>query len=467
MSPHPYAFAPFLLLLLSIAVIPHFHKKWWESHYPLLALGFASLTAIYYLVAFHDLTPVYGVGMEYVSFMILIGSLFIVAGGIQIRINRRSTPIANVAFLLLGAVLSNLFGTTGAAMILIRPFLDFNSNRLRAYHVVFFIFIVCNIGGALTPVGDPPLLLGYLHGIPFIWVVQNLWPIWVIATGLMLLTFYVIDSKNVHHNKTDQRASEEILHKPLISVKGLYNLVFLGLILISVFISNPPFVREFLMLLAAAASYFTTSTSVHQENGFEFGPIREVAILFLGIFVTMVPALQWLEPNASVLGLSTPGQYYWGSGVLSSILDSAPTYLNFLTASMGTFVDPKIVHQVMQMVESHGTRLVEGHSEEAGRTFAVLASAHPHLIAQGSASYQEISIAYMLATREVFLRGISAGSVIFGAVTYIGNGPNWIVKTMAERSGVSMPGFFDYIIRYALPILLPLFLLIWLLFFRI
>lgn len=464
-SRNPLAILPFVLLLLSIAILPVINKKSWGKWHPFIALGFASITASYYIFSLDDSSSLLRMGMEYASFILLIGSLFVIAGGIQIQTDRKSTPLANLLLLAAGAVISNLFGTTGAAMLLIRPFLHINRNRLKGFHIIFFIFVVCNIGGSLTPIGDPPLLLGYLRGIPFFWVSQNIWSAWIVATGFLLFLFYVIDTREFRKGALKNPGA----NGNRIVIRGLHNLFFLGLVVASLFVNDPPFLRELIIIIAAVGSYVSTRKDIHLENGFELGPIREVAFIFFGIFITMLPALQWLEANASVLGLMSPGQYYWGSGTLSSVLDNAPTYLNLLSASIGSFVDPKLLHEVSRMVQTHGVDLSSagaGYSEEARKTFLMLANIHPQLVEHGSATTQDISIAYMLAMHELHLRAISVGTVFFGAVTYIGNGPNWIVKSMAERTGIKMPGFFDYILKYSLPILLPVFLLIWILFFR-
>ena len=233
---------------------------------------------------------------EYVSFIALIGSLFVVSGGIHIRVKGEATPRANVIFLLMGAVTANFFGTTGAAMLLIRPWIRMNQYRVTAHHIVFFIFIVANVGGCLTPIGDPPLFLGYLQGVPFWWVAKNCWPMWATGVAILLAIFYAVDRINFVRARRQIREKETA--DETWSFDGLPNLFFLAVILGAVFVSHPIFFREALMLAAALGSYFTTKKSVHEANDFNFHPILEVAVLFAGIFATMMPALDWLNLNA-------------------------------------------------------------------------------------------------------------------------------------------------------------------------
>ena len=263
---------------------------------------------------------------EYVSFIALVGGLFVVAGGIHIGVPGRSGPAANAGFLLAGAVLANVLGTTGAAMLLIRPWFRLNDGRVRAYHLIFFIFIVANVGGCLTPVGDPPLLLGYLQGVPFGWVAGHCWPMWAVGVGLLLAVFYGVDRWHQLRRPVSPPPAESGNRWRL---EGKRNLFFLAVILGAVWVEHPVFLREGLMAAAAAGSYFTTKKSVQAANGFTFHPLREVAVLFAGIFATMIPVLDWLAgPAMARLGdHATPGLLYWGSGLLSGVLDSAPAYL--------------------------------------------------------------------------------------------------------------------------------------------
>ena len=411
---------PFGLLLAAIALAPLFFAGWWGKHYPKVAYALGALTLAYYLFGLQAHQRVLHTAHEYVSFIALIGALYIVSGGIHITVKGEATPWENVRFLFVGAVIANLLGTTGAAMLLIRPWLRMNKYRVTAHHVVFFIFIVANVGGCLTPIGDPPLFLGYLKGIPFWWVIEHCWPMWVVGVGILLAMFYFVDRRNYLRAPKGVR---EQLAEPADQwrCEGLPNLFFLGVILGAVFINDPPFLREGLMVAAAIGSYYTTRKHIHEANHFNFHPIQEVAILFVGIFATMMPALDWLQLNAAKLGSATPGLYYWGSGALSGVLDNAPTYLGFLSAAAGKAVDD------------------------------------PALLAA------------LLATPE-FARvvlAISIGAVFFGATTYIGNGPNFMVKAIADQQKVHTPTFLGYVFKFTLPFMLPMLLLVWWLFFRV
>lgn len=460
---------PFVLLLGAIAIAPFIGRHWWERNYPGVAVGLGVFPVLYYLLVLGNGSRMLQTGAEYVSFIVLVGSLFVVSGGILIRIRGKSTPGTNVALLSIGAVLSNFLGTTGASMILIRPFLRVNRYRLRRFHVVFFIFIVSNMGGALTPIGDPPLFLGYLKGVPFFWVLEALWHIWLVALGLVLAVFFALDYLSFKKHEAGRKTSahDEFHEEP--EVRGLWNIVFLVVILISVFIQHPPLLREVLMVAAAAGSYLTTKQEIHRKNEFNFVPIKEVAILFLGIFATMVPALDWLELNASKIGIATVGQFFWATGGLSSVLDNAPTYLTFLSAAIGLLVPHELVAQVQQMIASGGPVVAANsgaHGEEIRATWATLVRFHADAVARGDVSPGAIQIACLIGSQAIYLKAVSLGAVFFGACTYIGNGPNFMVKSIAEHSGVSMPSFFGYVARYVLPVLLPTFGLVWFLFFH-
>ena len=417
---NPLMIIPFALLLLSIAVVPLINKEWWDNNYTIPSLGLGIIPIIYYTFFLKNASRMAHTGFEYISFITLIGSLFVVAGGIHITIMGRSTPHANVILLAVGAIISNLVGTTGASMLLIRPYLKANKYRISGYHVVFFIFIVSNIGGALTPIGDPPLFLGYLKGVPFFWLIGKAWHIWAFTIGLVLAIFYFIDLH--YYRKVKEKLREEVEAKgEEARASGLHNIIFLIIILLAVFINEPKFLREIIMIAAAAGSYFTTKKEVHERNDFHFAPINEVAILFAGIFATMVPCLDWLELNAGTLGIRTPGQFYWSTGILSGVLDNAPTYLNFLSASFG-------LHSLQLDNPVHMKIFIEEHWK--------------------------------------YLQAISISAVFFGAITYIGNGPNFMVKSISEQAGAKCPSFFGYIIKYSLPILIPIFAVVWFLFFR-
>jgi Na+/H+ antiporter NhaD/arsenite permease-like protein len=415
-QPSLFASLPFVALLAMIALAPLFFADWWGKHYIKVACGLAGIVLIYYLAGLHAGGRVWQTTEEYISFICLVGSLFIVSGGIHINVKGEATPFANLLFLLVGAVLANLLGTTGASMLLIRPWLRMNRHRVAAHHVCFFIFVVSNVGGCLTPIGDPPLFLGYLQGVPFWWVAKHCLPMWATGVAILLAMFYAVDSLNF------RRAPKEV--KELDSMhetwrfSGLSNLFFLAVVIGAVFINHPPFLREGLMIFAAVGSYFTTKKNVHESNQFSFNPIKEVAILFIGIFATMMPTLDWLAHNASSLlgGNPAPGIFYFGSGTLSSVLDNAPTYLSFLSALFGTSGTTDIHTLLLQ---------------------------HPN-----------------------FIIAISIGSVFFGANTYIGNGPNFMVKAIADHQKAPTPTFLDYVWKFTLPFMLPMLLIVWWVFLR-
>jgi Na+/H+ antiporter NhaD/arsenite permease-like protein len=434
--------APFILLLMSIAVMPFINRHWWEKNYHLVAYTLGFIVIFYYSFSLSNVPRLFLTSYEYISFISLIGSLFVVSGGIHVRIRGKSTPIGNVALLAIGAVISNILGTTGASMILIRPYLRMNKYRIKGYHVVFFIFIVSNIGGALTPIGDPPLFLGYLKGVPFFWIITRVSEIWALTVGLVLMVFYLIDLYNFRKESAHVR-KDAVEEEP--EVSGLHNIIFLIVILAAVFIESPAplMLREVIMWGAAIASYYTTKKEIHDKNDFNFIPIKEVAILFAGIFATMIPALDWMELNAASIGIVTPGQYFWGSGILSSVLDNAPTYLNFMTAAFGL----------------HGANI--DNVQHMNLILGLTTPAAVNLPNPLQAGVLEIT-----AETWRYVQAISLGAVFFGAITYIGNGPNFMVKSIAEQSGNKCPSFFGYIVRYSLPILIPIYALIWFLFFR-
>lgn len=412
-SPNPWMILPFALLLVSMAALPVLALKFWSRHYWKIAFGLGVITLVYYFFELRASEKILEMAHEYISFIVLIGSLFVVSGGIHIVVKGQSTPSANVVFLLIGALLANIFGTTGAAMLLIRPWIRVNQHRIRAYHIVFFIFLVANIGGCLTPIGDPPLFLGYLQGVPFWWVAEHCWPMWMLAVGLLLIIFYMID--RFHFN----RAPKKNLEHETWQFGGFSNLIFLGAILGAVFIEKPIFLREGIMIAAATGSYFLTRRfgDAHRKNEFDFHPVKEVVVLFAGIFATMMPALDWLNANArEILGANPrPEIFYWSAGGLTAVLDNAPTYLGFLHALFGT----------------SGARDIS------------------ELLAQNTPSILAVSI----------------GSVFFGAATYIGNGPNFMIKSIGDRQRIQTPTFMGYIFKFTLPVLAPVLLIVWLVFF--
>ena len=460
---------PFGLLLAAIALGPLFFPDWWGKHYPKVAFALGAISVAYYLFNLHAYHEVLRVGHEYFSFIALIGSLFVVSGGIHINVKGEATPLANVIFLLVGALISNLLGTTGASMLLIRPWLRMNKYRVTGHHVLFFIFIVSNVGGCLMPIGDPPLFLGYLKGVPFWWVAQNCWQMWALGLAILLAMFYVVDARN--YLRAPKPVREHLTEREQWRFDGRLNLIFLAVILGAVLINHPIFLREIVMTGAAVASYFTTRKSVHESNHFNFTPIKEVAILFVGIFATMMPALDWMQGNAGKLGINTPSVFYWGSGILSSVLDNAPTYLNFLSAAFGLFVDADTMNQIQHLVQNGGNTLAAvtgAHAQEIKQTFGVLQKYFPTEMAHQTVSAENIKMAYILANKsaQAFLAAISVGSVFFGANTYIGNGPNFLVKAIADHQKVHTPTFLGYIFKYTLPFMVPMLLIVWWIFFR-
>jgi Na+/H+ antiporter NhaD/arsenite permease-like protein len=464
----PWMIIPFVALLFAIAVMPFINRHWWEKYYPVVSLLLGAVTVTYYLAVLGQPGRLLHTLVEYISFIALIGSLFVVAGGILIQIRGKAEPLSNVYLLGIGAVLANIVGTTGASMILIRPFLRVNRYRIKPYHVVFFIFAVSNMGGALTPIGDPPLFLGYLKGVPFFWVLEQLWLPWIIGMSLLLCAFFLIDMRSFRRLPGAMQEEADRTHEEG-AAAGVQNIFFLVVILIAVFITDPPFLREALMVFAAAGSYFTTKREIHKKNDFNFLPIREVAVLFLGIFATMIPALDWLEANATVLGIQSAGQFYWGTGVLSSFLDNAPTYLNFLSAQIGLFVNAETVQTVQQLVATKAgvlSALPADVPSDILATYQMLLKHHFDMVAAGAVPVSDIAVCYIIANHPLHLEAISLAAVFFGSCTYIGNGPNFMVKSIAEQAGVDCPSFFGYIVRYTVPVLLPIFFVIWFIFFR-
>jgi len=397
--------------------MPLLAPNWWARHYSKIAFSLGFITLAYYLFILRDTGRVLHTTHDYISFIALVGSLYVVSGGIHIGIRSQATPWANVFFLFAGGVVANFLGTTGAAMLLIRPWIRMNQSRIAAHHIVFFIFIVANVGGCLTPIGDPPLFLGYLQGVPFWWVAKNCGPAWAVGVGVLLGMFYVVDK--INFRRAPRHGPEKVaVTDEGWKLAGKSNLFFLAVVLGAVFVDHPVFLREFLMLAAALGSYFTTRKSVYEVNRFDFHPVREVAVLFAGIFATMMPALDWLQSNASELLGANPSRevFYWSTGLLSAVLDNAPTYLGLLSALSG----------------------VTGAKDIS----EILAHYSPHLLA------------------------ISLGAVFFGAATYIGNGPNFMVKAIADREKIPMPTFPGFIFKYSLPFLLPMLIAVWFLFFK-
>ena len=427
----PALILPFGLLLLLIAVMPLTPprvKHFWEHYYPHVAIGLGAIVVGYYLLRIAGGGEVTRhTAHEYFSFISLIGSLFVVAGGIHIKVKGEATPGTNVAFLAIGGLLANLVGTTGASMVMIRPYIRMNKIRITAYHIVFFIFVGSNIGGALTPIGDPPLFLGYLRGVPFFWLVEHVMVQWLATLGAVLAIFYFIDRRYFKRLPTPVR--REVEAPDTWRFDGAVNVVLLLVIIGAVFLPEKFFLRELVMIGAAVASYFLTPKQVHQENAFSFGPIKEVAFLFVGIFATMMPALGYLDQHGQEFGFKKPMQYYVAAGSLSSVLDNAPTYLNFLQLAKASAI------------------------AEAPQEF------------DGAGEDEKAQVQVLLAYFPSYVVAVSLGAVFFGAMTYIGNGPNFMVKSIAESSGVKVPTFFGYVFKYSVPILLPILLLSGWLFF--
>jgi Na+/H+ antiporter NhaD/arsenite permease-like protein len=401
---------PFVAMLLAIAVGPLWAPHWWESHRKKLmvstALGLPVLVA--YGVR-HPATLLH-TAEDYVSFIVLLAGLFVVSGGIRLRGDLVATPVVNAGFLALGGVLASVVGTTGASMLLVRPLLQTNSERTRVRHtVVFFIFIVSNVGGMLTPLGDPPLFLGYLAGVPFTWTLR-LWPQWGFMLVVLLAVFFVYDSVQFAREPLAALRLDRARVEPL-RLQGALNVAWLGGVVAAVALLAAPW-RELAIVGLAALSLASTSGRIRRDNGFSAGPMVEVAVLFAGIFVTMIPALDLLRLRGAELGVRAPWQFFWASGALSSFLDNAPTYLAFLALGQGLRMP----------------------AEVAGVPAAILAA-------------------------------ISVGAVAMGANTYIGNAPNFMVKAIAEEAGVKMPSFVGYM-AYSGTILLPLFVVVTLVFFR-
>ena len=419
--------APFALLLALIAIMPLSPprvKHLWERFYPVAAFGLGALVVAHYLVRINNGgETILRTGHEYFAFMALIGSLYVVAGGIHIRVKGELAPAGNVVFLLIGAVLANFIGTTGASMVMVRSFIRTNKIRISGYHIVFFIWVISNCGGALTPIGDPPLFLGYLRGVPFFWLVEHVISTWAITIGVILAVFYAIDRHN--YSKMPARIRHEIEEPDTWRFDGGGNVIFLAAIIGAVFVTERYFLREIIMLAAAAGSYLTTKKQVHESNAFSFGPIKEVAFLFVGIFATMMPALGYLGQNGSKFGFTKPQEYYVGTGSLSAVLDNAPTYLNFL----------KLAEANARAMDATDFSHLDPEDEHA--EVHVVMEKYPWMIV-----------------------AVSLGAVFFGAMTYIGNGPNFMVKSIAEDAGVKVPTFLGYVFKFSLPMLLPILLIV-------
>jgi len=432
---------PFVLLLLFIAILPLAAEHWWHrnANKAIVAGGLSAIVAAYVVAAFHGagIAALSHVLTEYVSFILLLGALYVISGGIYIKGSLSGTSLANTGLLALGAVLANFIGTTGASVLLVRPLLRANKTRVaKAHIVVFFIFIVSNCGGLLTPLGDPPLFMGFMAGVPFEWTLVSLWPHWLVVNVSLLATFQIWDQVVLGREERARHGSqlEEVLkHEPL-GIRGGLNFLFLAGVVAAVYfkgIYNWPWgVQEAIMAAMAVLAYVTTSAANRTANSFSFGPIVEVAVLFVGIFITMAPALQilnaWGSGDREVLGMKfamgEPWQFFWATGILSGFLDNAPTYMTMAATAAG-----------MKDVPAEGQYLAQFLK-----------------ISPDSAS---------------LLAAISCGAVFMGANTYIGNGPNFMVKAIAEENGVRMPSFFGYM-TFSGMILIPLFVVVTVVFFR-
>ena len=404
-----YTVLPFLAMLLTIALFPLWLPHWWESNRSKLAVAAVLGAPVLVLYLARQPGALVHMAADYVSFITLLAGLYVIAGGVLLTGDLEATPLVNTAFLATGSLLASLVGTTGASMLLIRPLLQTNRERARVTHtVVFFIFLVSNIGGMLTPLGDPPLFLGYLQGVPFAWTLR-LWGPWLTMTATLLVLYYAWDCRQ-HARETKAALGRDHTQIEPLRIRGALNALWLvGVVAAVAFLHAP--VREVAILALAGISLWQTPKTIRRANEFTSAPMVEVAVLFLGIFLTMIPALELLHVRGGELGVREPWQFFWATGALSSFLDNAPTYLAFLA-----------------LAQSLGLP-----ADVAGV---------PHVI----------------------LAAISVGAVAMGANTYIGNAPNFMVKAIAEAAGVRMPSFFGYM-AYSGAALLPLFALVTLLFF--
>jgi Na+/H+ antiporter NhaD/arsenite permease-like protein len=434
---------PFACMLLSIALMPLMLPSFWHHHYGKVSGFWAASLGIPFLIKFREVALheiLHIILADYVPFIILLWSLYTVSGGILLRGTLRGTPGVNSIMLVIGTVLASWMGTTGAAMLLIRPFLRANTyRRNRSFMVVFFIFLVANVGGALTPLGDPPLFLGFLHGVDFFWTLKILPQ--MLTVCLVLLTIYFgLDTYYYRKEDASNRAPKG--EKEPLKLEGTHNFLLLACIVGSVLMSGTvnwgevstlgihravqDWVRDGLLVSIGIVSLVTTRTQVREDNAFTWAPIIEVALLFIGIFVTMLPCLLILKAGPKgeaaflVNAVTRPAHYFWAAGALSSFLDNAPTYLTFFSTALGSF--------------------------------------YPGLP-------ESQSVAHLMTDHPVYLAAISAGAVFFGACSYIGNAPNFMVRSIAEEAGTKMPSFFGYILKYALVFLIPSFIGVTLIFF--
>ena len=434
---------PFIGILLSIAVFPLVAPKFWHDHFiKVLVLWTLALVVpfliVYKWLALHEILHI--ILADYIPFILLLTALYTVSGGILLKGTLLGTPVVNTGILLIGTVLASWMGTTGAAMLLIRPFLRANSGRKnRTFMVVFFIFLVANIGGSLTPLGDPPLFLGFLRGVPFFWTF-NIFP-HMLMTALILLVFYYVVDTYFYRREGVYPLTAGVDKEPL-GLEGTHNFLLLAVVVGAVLMSGvvkwgeinilnihrgtQDVIRDAILILVIVLSLLTTKSEVREENGFTWFPMKEVAILFAGIFLTIVPCIKILQAGTKgelafmIKMVKEPLHYFWITGILSSILDNAPTYLTFLNTLLGKY------YPGIPGAEAVGLLIKEN---------------------------------------AVYLKAISAGAVFFGANSYIGNAPNFMVRSIAEETGTSMPSFFGYMLKYSIPILVPVFILVTFIFF--
>lgn len=414
----------FVVMLLSIAVLPLTRlEHWWHKNENKLKVGMAlaAYPLVWVTLISHNYSALWHVLEEYVSFIVLLGTLFYVSGGILLKGDLKATPETNLKFLLFGTSIASLIGTTGASMLLIRPLLRTNQQRRYKVHIViFFIFLVSNIGGSLLPIGDPPLFLGYLRGVPFLWTL-SLWKEMLTVCVILLTAFYLLDRHFWRRESDKVKQLDAGAVEPL-AVEGKANVIWLIGIVLCVALIKPEyglFLREAAMIGCAAASKFTTKGDIRERNRFSWFPILEVAALFIGIFLTMIPAQMLLSARGGELGVDTPAKFFWVTGLLSSFLDNAPTYVVFFETAKG-------------MVE---------HGQLGGEL-----------------------VSDTITVPVIVLQAISVGAVFMGANTYIGNGPNFMVKAIAEEQKIEMPSFFGYM-KWSGLVLIPCFILVSVLFF--
>ena len=406
---------PFIVMLLCIAVLPLAAEKWWHPNRNKAIVSAVLGLPVIGMFLYMDHHAVLHTGEEFVSFIILLGALFVISGGIVIQTDLRATPLVNTAFLALGAILASFMGTTGAAMLLIRPLLETNSQRTKTLHtVIFFIFLVANIGGCLTPLGDPPLFMGYLAGVPFEWTFP-LVAEWGVVVGALLIIYFIFDTLMYTREPIAALEADKLEVKPTRIVGAWLNTPLLIGVVLSVAFLNENYLPfkafplwEGVLVALAVASWLGTRKEYREMNKFTFYPIIEVAALFVGIFATMIPAILILKARGAELGVTSPESFFWATGGLSAFLDNTPTYVVFFALAQGLGLKAGAVQVASTGVD------------------------------------------------EILLRAVSLGAVFMGAMTYIGNAPNFMVKAIAEERGMKMPSFFGYMI-WSVLILIPLF----------